>query len=34
VDTYKDYLEINAMNDRGYTPWMTWLPPGKGKTDG
>lgn len=34
VDTYKDYLEINAMNDRGYTPWMTWLPSGKGNADG
>ena len=24
MDTYKDYLEINAMMERGETPWMVW----------
>ncbi len=24
VDTYKDYLEINTMFERGETPWMLW----------
>jgi len=24
VDTYKDYLEINAMFNNNFTPWMVW----------
>ena len=24
VDTFKDYLEINSMVERGETPWMVW----------
>lgn len=24
LDTYKDYLEINAMFEAGNTPWMVW----------
>ena len=34
MDTYKDYLEINAMNDRGDTPWMVWRRPGGGEPNG
>jgi len=31
MDTYKDYLEINAMMEREETPWMIWRESGNGK---
>lgn len=34
MDTYKDYLEINGMVERGETPWMLWQRPGDGETHG
>jgi glucose-1-phosphate cytidylyltransferase len=34
MDTYKDYLELNALAQRGETPWMVWRDATRRHSDG